>query len=68
MGKDWEYVPDPIAYVQDTEGLSNLADPKQGELERTKALDTKMSKLKSEEVISAEPKGEAQWSKYNEKH
>lgn len=68
MGKDWEYVPDPIAYVKDTEGLSNLPDSKQGELDRTKALDTKMSKLKSEEVIAAEPKGEAQWSKYNEKH
>ncbi len=64
MGEDWEFVPDPITYVRDTEGQTNLPDSKESELSQTKELDLKMSKLKSEEVIAAEPKGESQWSNY----
>lgn len=64
MGKNWELIEDPAAFVKDTEGLSNLPDPKAKELKDTEALNVKMSKEKSAEVKSAEPDGVAQWSDY----
>jgi len=66
MGKEFEYVKDPIAYVQDTGGLTNLPDPKKAELAKSNKLDKEMSKLKSEEVKKTEPAGVAQWSNYAE--
>ena len=64
MGKDFEYVADPIAYVQETEGLTALPDDKDRELKSTEKLNQDMSKVKSEEVTKAEPEGVAQWSTY----
>ncbi|MGV3545809.1 MAG: manganese catalase family protein [Pedobacter sp.] len=67
MGKEWEYIPDPISYVRDTEGQSDLPDAKKGELERTEVLNKELSELKSKEVTDAEPDGVAQWSNYKAK-
>jgi len=64
MGKEFEYVEDPIAYVQETEGLTALPDDKSKELKSTEKLNQEMSKAKSEEVTKAEPDGVAQWSTY----
>ncbi|MXV16625.1 manganese catalase family protein [Hufsiella ginkgonis] len=66
LGKDWDYVQDPIAYVQATEGLTVLDDAKEAELEEVAELDAAMSEIKSQEVIAAEPKGTAQWSTYQD--
>jgi Mn-containing catalase len=67
MGKEWEYIDDPVAHVKQTKGLSKADKKKDAELTETKQMDAKMSKMKSEEVKSAEPDGVAQWSKYQKK-
>jgi Mn-containing catalase len=64
MGKDFEYVEDPITYVKESEGLTNLGQDMKKALTETDKLNQKMSEVKSEEVKSAEPEGVAQWSTY----
>jgi len=64
MGKDFEYIADPIAYVNQTSGMTALPDDRNKELKSTEKLNKEMSKVKSEEVTRAEPEGVAQWSTY----
>jgi len=64
MGKDFHYVEDPLAQVQETEGQTKLPGDFGKELKATKKQDTEMSANKSAEVKNAEPKGVAQWSSY----
>jgi Mn-containing catalase len=66
IGKQWEYISDPLAHVQQTQGLSDLEDPKETELKETDDVNLKMSKQRSQEVKKSEPKGVAQWSEYTE--
>ncbi len=65
MGKDWEYIADPLTEVFQSEGLTDLEDSMETELEETEAENVELSKLRSEEVKSAEPDGVAQWSSYS---
>jgi Mn-containing catalase len=67
MGKNWEYIADPVAHVKATAGLT--ADDKNAkkDLAATESLNKEMSKIKSEEVKKADPKGVAQWSDYDAK-
>ncbi|MXV53221.1 manganese catalase family protein [Pedobacter sp. HMF7647] len=67
MGKNWEYISDPVAHVQETEGLTVRDNDMERKLEETEELNGKMSVLKSEEVKNSEPEGIAQWSKYQSK-
>ena len=64
MGKDFVYIENPIAYVKETEGQAIQPKEMEKALAETEKLDKEMSKLKSEEVKQAEPKGVAQWSTY----
>jgi Mn-containing catalase len=64
MGKNWEYVEDPIAYVAETDGLTKQEKGMDKQLADAEKLNKKMSEEKSEEVKSTEPKGVAQWSTY----
>jgi len=64
MEKDWEYIDDPIGYVKQTTGLTAQDDQKKAELKQADKLNKEMSKLRSEEVKSTEPKGVASWSDY----
>jgi len=65
MGLTWDYIADPVAHVQETEGLS-IQDPGTEELlAATAEMDKEMSELKSEEVKRADPEGVAQWSTYD---
>src|SRR5690606_17016538 len=65
LGEAWRYIQDPIDHVvstnglidQDVEGTNRTEDIVQ-ELNET------LSKVRSEEVISATPSGENQWSTY----
>ncbi|GAA3956728.1 manganese catalase family protein [Pedobacter ginsengiterrae] len=66
MGKDFEFIEDPVAFVKETEGLTNLSDDKEEEMEQAELLNKEMSEEKSTEVKSAEPEGTAQWSDYSE--
>lgn len=64
LGKDWEYIANPVVHVRDTKGLTEHTDGRADELKQTKALDKANSETKSDEVISSEPKDAAQWSDY----
>jgi Mn-containing catalase len=64
MGKDFIYVEDPIMTIRETEGLSKQPKNMDKPLADKDRLDKEMSKVKSEEVKKAEPKGVAQWSTY----
>ena len=65
MGKEYIYIEKPLAQVQETKGQTKLPDNFSKELKDTEKLDKEMSKVKSEEVKKAEPKGIAQWSTYS---
>jgi Mn-containing catalase len=64
MGKEWNYVADPVAYVHETQGLSQTDKALDNELKKTQQLDKEMSAVKSAEVKNSEPEGVAQWSTY----
>jgi len=64
MGKDWEYVADPIAYVQETQGCTKTGNEFDKELKQNQKLDKEMSAVKSAEVKESEPEGIAQWSTF----
>ena len=64
MGKEWDYVADPVAYVKQTQGLSQNNKSMEKELKLTHKLDKEMSAVKSAEVKNSEPEGVAQWSNY----
>jgi len=64
MGKEFNYVEDPITQVQETEGQTKLPDDFSAEIKESEKLNKDMSKVKSTEVKNAEPKGVAQWSTY----
>lgn len=64
MGKEWELIEDPVAFVKETKGLTSLEDSKDEELAETESMNKKMSEKKSKEVKTSEPKGTAQWSDY----
>jgi Mn-containing catalase len=64
MGKEFVYVENPITYIQETEGLTKQPKDMDKALAEKEQLDKEMSKIKSEEVKKADPKGVAQWSNY----
>ena len=64
MGKDFIYVEDPIAQVEQTAGQTNLPGDFKPDLKATEKLNKEMSKVKSHEVKDAEPEGVVQWSTY----
>jgi Mn-containing catalase len=68
LGETWQYIDDPIRHVVETQGLTNIQPT--GTNVTMDAADKKtreISKMKSEEIKSAVPKGENQWSTYPEK-
>jgi Mn-containing catalase len=66
MGKDWEYIANPVEHVKETQGLVDLEDDKTSELAKAEQLNAELSEERSQEVISAEPTGTAQWSTYSD--
>ena len=64
MGKDWNYIADPVAYVKETQCLTKTDKSLDKELKQTQKLDKEISALKSGEVKQADPQGVAQWSTY----
>lgn len=67
LGKEWEYIEDPLDHVRETEGLTDLDDPKVDELEEADEMDKEMSELRSDEVKLSEPEGVATWSDYDDR-
>jgi len=68
LGETWQYIEDPVSHVMDTAGLSDI-NPKgtKRTIDEVEALNQKISKMKTEEISSAVPKGENQWSTYSPK-
>lgn len=66
MGKEWQFIADPIAHVKETEGLTNLDDNMDDELAEMEQANEELSQERSAEVKEAEPEGEAQWSDYEQ--
>lgn len=66
LNEVWQYIDDPIAHVQSTNGL---VDQKIEGTERTESfvreMNENLSKERSEEVTRATPLGEKQWSTYD---
>lgn len=65
LGEEWQYIEEPIQHVRETHGMMDVqATGTSRTLEETHKKDKEMSKLRSEEVKSASPKGPNQWSAY----
>lgn len=66
LGETWQYIEDPISHVMNTSGLTDQK-PKgtKMSLDEAETLSKKVSKMRTEEISSAVPKGENQWSTYS---
>ena len=63
FGEKWQYIEDPIKFVLETNGLTNLEPNGTARtLEGTEELDLDLSKERSEEINMAVPIGEQAWS------
>lgn len=64
-GEQWNYIDRPGEFVVDTQGLTNTPETMMyrnpSEVEK---MDKRMSQVRSEEINSAVPQGENQWSDY----
>ncbi|MEX8548059.1 MAG: manganese catalase family protein [Mucilaginibacter sp.] len=66
LGETWQYIADPIQYVRETSGLQGLKPTGTDRTEKTvEKMNKALSEERSEEVTSALPKGENQWSTYS---
>ncbi|MBK0380600.1 manganese catalase family protein [Mucilaginibacter segetis] len=64
MGKEFDYIENPVAYVRETEGQTKLPKGADKDLKAMEKKNTEMSELKSSEVKKTDPQGVAQWSDY----
>lgn len=51
--------------MKETQGLQDREKGIEKEMKLTEKMNKELSKIKSAEITSAEPKGVAQWSNYN---
>jgi Mn-containing catalase len=66
-GEQWEYVEDPAAQVEETQGQSTKGiDGHDRDPKATMKLERELAKQRSKEVKGTTPKGEAAWSGYSE--
>src|SRR5690554_3454437 len=67
MGEAWQYSEDPLADVEKSNGLVDLKpEGTDRTLKSMEKTDKEMSKIRSEEVKSATPMKDIQWSVYGE--
>lgn len=67
MGEPWQYIDDPHAHVRETNGLADQ-EPKDSAMtvEGAEKKSREVSELRSKQVKDAVPKGENQWSRYDQ--
>jgi len=66
LGETWQFIDDPVRYVMETNGLTNLepnGTPRT--VKGVDKLDKEMSETRSEEVNMAVPIGEQAWSQHS---
>ncbi len=64
-GEEWVYIADPVQYVRDTQGLTEV--PVQGthvSVDDADRLNRQLSQQKSDEIKASVPRGSARWSEY----
>lgn len=67
LGETWQYIEDPLQHVIDTNGLLDVEVNGTDRTEKTvKKANKALSKERSEEVKSATPESDIQWSTYPE--
>lgn len=66
LGETWQYIADPIAFVQETSGLQNLKPTGTTRTEQSvEKANENLSEERSNQVDSAVPTGANQWSTYS---
>ncbi|HEV7264116.1 MAG TPA: manganese catalase family protein [Falsiroseomonas sp.] len=64
-GEQWQYVEDPHKHVVDTKGeVEHKPQGTKHTMEEVQKKDAELSRIRSQEVKSATPKGEQHWSDY----
>jgi Mn-containing catalase len=68
QGESWVFIADPLRHVVETQGLVDepIRESSKTQAEADK-LENELSRLRSNEVKSAAPKGENQWSSFEMK-
>lgn len=67
LHEEWQYISDPQRQVEDTNGLLDLEPEGTDRTEASvKEADEKLSKVRSEEINSATPLKDQQWSTYSD--
>ena len=67
LNEEWQYIEDPLAHVSSTNGLLDVKPSGTKRTEKTvQKLNDTLSKERSEEVKSATPQKDIQWSTYGE--
>lgn len=66
LNEEWQYIDDPIEQVRSTDGLMDI-EPEGTERteEMVCKMDKELAKLRSEQILSATPDKDMQWSKYD---
>ncbi|WP_423147505.1 manganese catalase family protein [Rubrolithibacter danxiaensis] len=65
LGETWQYIEDPLQKVRETHGLVDLTPTGTERTDKIVEKENKtLSKERSQEIMSATPKGENQWSEY----
>lgn len=65
LQEEWQYIQKPLEHVESTDGLTNI-EPRgtKRTLESVRKADKELSKQRSDEVNSATPNSDLQWSNY----
>ena len=65
LQEEWQYIQKPLEHVESTDGLTNI-EPRgtKRTLESVRKADKELSKQRSDEVNSATPDSDLQWSNY----
>ena len=66
LNEEWQYIDNPIEQVKSTDGLLDLKPQGTDRTEEmVKKMDKQLAEERSEQILSATPAKDMQWSKYN---
>lgn len=66
LKEEWQYIDDPIEQVRSTDGLLDMEPEGTDRTEEMVCkMDKELAKLRSEQILSATPDKDMQWSKYD---
>lgn len=66
LKEEWQYIDDPVEQVRSTDGLLDMEPEGTDRTEEMVCkMDKELAKLRSEQILSATPDKDIQWSKYD---